>query len=64
MQTLTHVLSLCSVILEFLGIFDNMLDYRLDVTRWAITFPRFPKYQQKKILFWQLFDNFDKSLTI
>ena len=47
MQTLTHVLKLCSVILQFLGIFDMA---RLYVIHWAFIFPRHTKFQEKKIL--------------
>ena len=47
MQTLTHVLRLCSVILQFLGIFDMT---RLYVIRWAFIFPSLAKSQEKKVL--------------
>ena len=47
MQTLTHVLKLCSVILQFLGIFYMA---RLHVTRLAFIFPRLTKFQEQKIL--------------
>ena len=47
MQTLTHTLKLCSVILRFLGIFDMA---KLYVIRWAFIFPRLTKFQENKIL--------------
>ena len=47
MQSLTHVLKLSSVILQFIGIFDMV---RLYVSRWAFIFWRLTKLQEKKIL--------------
>ena len=45
MQILTHVLKVCSVILQFLGIFDMA---RLYVIRLAFIFPRLTKIQKKE----------------
>ena len=47
MQTLTHALKLCSVILQFIGIVDIA---RLYVIRLAFIFRRLTKIQNKKIL--------------
>ena len=46
-QTLTHVLKLCGVILQFLGIFDMA---RLYVIRWAFIFPCLTKFQYEQFL--------------
>ena len=46
MQILTHVLKLCSVILQFLGIFD-MARLICNLLR-AFILPRLTKFQEKK----------------
>ena len=45
MRNLMHLLKICSMVLSFLGIFDMA---RLYVVFWALMFPRFTKFQEKK----------------